>query len=172
MGESIHEYTVNTEVSIGVNDVNKFFPDTPADYLVCVDLPSIFTPERQRTIIESVHKKFFTHLSEWSKLVQRCQLFKLDKFPGCLEGLDTKDVVSYSNNSAFVATVIAYKMGATDIVLYGVDFVNHHHLSRTDVLKKQILDFKNLYDALQKRGVKLSVCSQYSELSKCIPVGK
>lgn len=167
LGQSIDKYTPSGDITIGVNDIFKIIP---VNNLVVIDTPEVFSKERLHTIINSTPDKFFTHLPQWRTLVPRYQKITLDKYPGCLDGLDNKELVCYSNNSTFVATVIAYKMKAKEIVLYGVDFKNHKHLSQSYILEKQLKHFHDLYLQLKHRGVKLFVCSNYSELSKIIPV--
>ena len=62
LGESLKEYSPSDNITIGVNDIFKFHP---VDYLVCVDNPQRFSAERFNTIINSNHKKFYTHYKKY-----------------------------------------------------------------------------------------------------------
>jgi hypothetical protein len=166
LGDSIHRYEVCENTTIGVNDINKFFPDTPVDYLVCVDLPACFTKERLHTIENSWCKKFFTPFDEW-KNHDSYQKIRLAPGRSNMKMFDNKDLVSYSNNSAFVACVMAFKLGAKEIRLFGADFTSHPNFTGQS-FKRAMDDFKSLHALLSERDVKLSVTKE-SMLSLFIP---
>jgi len=69
----------------------------------------------------------------------------------------------YSNNSTFVAVVLAYKLGATKINIFGADFNNHPNLDTKTVL----IDFKKLFDYLKGKRVEITV-TKGSQLNKLI----
>lgn len=163
LGESLSEYKGKINVSIGVNDIYKH---SPADYLVCVDPPKSFSKERLRTILNSQPKKFFTQLDCWQPLVRNMELIKFAHGNGRIVDLDT-DRICYSNNSAYVACVLAYKMGAKVINLYGVDF-NSHPNFKNESLEKTLNNYLSLYDNLLVRGVKMH-CTKQSRLNEFIP---
>ena len=167
LGQSIDKYRDSGNITIGVNDIFKIHP---VNNLVVVDTPSVFNATRLHTIINSTPNKFYSCSNDWRTMVSNFQHIKLDKFPGCLDGLDDRELVCYSNNSAFVATVIAYKMKAKRIVLYGVDFTAHHFLSQKEILQTQLKHFSNLHSKFKEMGVELYVADKRSELSKFIPV--
>ena len=82
LGESLKNFSPNGSVTIGVNDIYKHFP---ADYVVCVDTPDKFNPERFKTITSSYYKgshgiivtyditdrDSFAKISEWMAEVDR-----------------------------------------------------------------------------------------------------
>jgi hypothetical protein len=152
LGESLKEYSFSDNFKIGVNDIFKHYP---VDILVCVDRISAFTPERFETISKSTHSKFYTHLDEWQGHVKNVQLINLAGPRGSIKGIESNDV-PYSNNSTFVAVVLAYKHGATEINIFGADFNTHPNFidGKLDVT---LNDFKNLFDYLRKKGVKINV---------------
>lgn len=166
LGDSIHRYEFCGNTTIGVNDINKLFPDTPVDFLVCVDLPSAFTKERLHTIEKSFCVAFFSPFNEWKS---HTSFQKITLAPGRsnMKMFDNKDLVSYSNNSAFVACVMAFKLGAKEICLYGADFTSHPNFTGQS-FKRAIDDFKSLHALLSERDVKLSVTKE-SMLSLFIP---
>jgi hypothetical protein len=162
LGESLKEFKPSKNKTIGVNDI---FKHHSTDYLVCVDKPSRFTKDRLNTILKSDVKKFYTHLNEWSRLKVRTQIIKLNGLRGSLKGIEG-DEVCYSNNSTFVAVVLAYKMGATQINIYGADFNTHPNFKNT-LLETALEDFQKLFDYLIEQGVKINI-SKGSKLNDLI----
>jgi len=155
LGESLKEYSQkDNEVTFGVNDIFKHYP---VDYLICVDRIHRFTPKRFEAISKSTHKKFYTHLEEWKGNTNNVQLIKLSGARGCLKNIESNNIC-YSNNSTFVATVLAYKHGAKEISIYGADFNTHPNFkdAKGDVA---IQDFKNLFDYLKSKGVVINVAN-------------
>lgn len=124
--------------------------------------------DRINTIVKSTPLKFFTNRKEWEN-VKGYQFINLAQVRGSLKELRS-DKVCYSNNSPFVACVMAYKMGAKEIVLHGVDLVDHHALSKTEQFARAINDFKNLNNELKRDRVKMLVSSKYSKLSDFLPL--
>jgi len=162
LGRTVSQYQPNeTEISIGVNDINKFFE---TDYFVCVDKPQRFSAERLGRIINH-DSKMFTHLKEWEKY-RGINLIELANGRGNLKQLDS-DLFAFSHNSTFVAVVLAYKLGADKIKLYGVDF-NNHPAIKDLLLESSLKDFKSLNTELLKRGVELQTTKE-SRLSEFLP---
>lgn len=166
MGNSIDRYKHTSNITIGVNDVNKFFTKFCTDYLCVVDLPNAFSIERQNTIINSQCKKFFTPFDLWRPLVMNFQKIKFAAGRGNLAELNNKQVICYSNNSTFVASVLAYKLGAKEIYLYGADFNNHPKFIGSSY-DRAMKDFVALNQSLLLNGCKLYVTKE-SALSKYI----
>ena len=67
-----------------------------------------------------------------------------------------------------MAVHLAYKLGATDIVMWGVDFNNHP--SFMNQKEKALKDFSNLKNALNSRGVNFYVGNSISLFSSILPV--
>ena len=147
LGESIKEFTPKGNITIGVNDVAKHFS---TDYLVVVDKPEKFTKERLQTIVD--HRcTMYTHLKEWLPY-RKVKIIELSFGRGNLNDIETERFC-YSNNSTFVAVVLAYKLGATKINIFGADFNNHPNLDTKTVL----IDFKKLFDYLKSKGITINV---------------
>ena len=163
-GESALKYSNTGNITIGVNDCNKIYP---VDYLVCVDLPSAFSKERFKTILNSKPKKFFSQLREWDNLVNNYEKIEFVNGSGLFNDYDKK--ICYSNNSPFVACVMAYKLGARRINLYGADFNSHPNFIDVINLKKTLKDFNGLNKVLLSKGCNLYV-TQESKLSAFINV--
>lgn len=167
LGASLNEtikYVGGT--TIGVNDVYSSFR---TDYVVCVDKPQRFEALRRLTIADCKPEIFYSNCLEWS-FKKEFQHLKIAPIRSNLSTLDDINNVPYSNNSTFVACIMAYHLGATEIIMHGVDFKNHKQLSEPDTLERALKDFQNLFIEFNKRKIKLFINSNYSELSKIIPV--
>ncbi len=168
-GATLKNYVPDNNDAVGVNDIFKYHP---VKYLVCVDLPKRFDKKRMDIIADSWCYLFYTqYKNEWApyfirNLVPLC----LAPFRGNIDTLDNKDAMPFSNNSAFVAVVVAYHLKATKIILHGVAFTDHKNLSQPIIQKRAISDFKKLFHALHRRGVTMRVSSKESLLSTIMPV--
>lgn len=166
LGESLKYYKEDGNISIGVNDIHSRIK---TDFVVCVDHPEVFSPERLETILKTECKGFYSQLFEWHLyMVENFQKIEFNRGRGILDGLDS-DRFCYSNSSPYVATVLAYKLGAKEIILHGVDFKTHQHF-KGNSKDRALNDFKNLSIELKKRGVFLYVGNKYSELAKFLPI--
>lgn len=167
LGESLDNYSPDGNSTIGVNDIHSRIK---TDYVVCVDHPKAFTPDRLTTIYQTGCKGFYSQVIAWD----RVKNFKLIEFApgrGRLLELDSEKFC-YSSSSPYVACVLAYKLGAKQIVMHGVDFRTHKNFeafNKQESLKK---DFKNLSKELKRRGIQLFVGSDWSMLSEFLPVWK
>ena len=137
-------------IRIGVNDILKHFK---TDYIVCIDRMRSFSPERF-TMIYNNTVPMFTHLSERDlpykgKRVNielqehRGEFFSIEKF-----------AISYC--SPFVAMQVAAKMGASEIVVCGVDLNNHKLNTR---MRDMRYHFDELRQKLESQGIKVTSMS-------------
>lgn len=141
------------DASIGVNDI---WSKHHADYVVCVDMPQRFTPERLRIIEESRPIKFYSQLDYWQNHINFERISLLPYYPEYICQLDTPSLPK-SLCSPFIATVIAYKfLEAAEIHLFGVDMDNHPNLKGKS-LEKIKLHFTLLKQALRGKKVKLVI---------------
>lgn len=164
LGETLEDFQPDESITIGVNDIHS---TVKTDYVVCVDSKKAFAKDRLKDIEGSKCKGFYSQLDEWSN-IEKFQKMELAKVRGSLEEIDT-DKFCYSICSPFVACVLAYKLGAKRIVLWGVDFMSHPKIkdSRRD---RALKDFKALDIELRKKGVKMYVGDSLSYLSTFLPV--
>lgn len=167
LGPSLKNYTDVGNITIGVNDIWRYHP---VHFLVTADPPSRFTTERKNVILNSKPEMFLSAFTDWRGLVDKYYYMKLESGSGRLTKLDTRAVYSFSNNSTFIACVLAYKLRAKNILLHGVDFTDHHSLSKPQILDKVIRDFKGLAVAVKNRGVEIAVSSAQSALAQVLPI--
>lgn len=165
-GPSIKLWKPDGRIVFGVNDVGRF---ASVDYLICIDKPNVFTAERLEVIRNTKCKEFLTDIPYWESLHKSYKHFERTTGRGRIDLLDS-DKIIYSNNSTFTATVMAYKYGAKNITLYGVDFTGHHTLSIDYKLARALRDFAGLYKALKNKGIGLFVASEESKLAGVLPV--
>jgi hypothetical protein len=158
LGESLSEYKPNGNTTIGVNDI---YSRVKTDYVVCVDTFEPFTHERLRTILNTKCKGFYTHLDCW-KSVQNYTEIKIHR----VAELDS-ELFRYSNNSPFVACILAYKLGAKKIILWGVD-MNTHHALNGNSRDKAISDYIKLKGDLKEKGCELVIGSPLSALHRIL----
>lgn len=156
LGPSLERYKPSSNITIGVNDIYKYFR---TNYFIVVDLPKKFTSERLRNIVN--HKAIlYTHLDCWKSYHNKVELIQLANGRGNLKELDSEKYC-YSNNSTFVACILAYKLGAKEINLYGADFTNHKHI-KDSVKIQAIQHFIDLSRELKERDVQLRVTKESS----------
>ena len=172
LGESLQEFirshefgAFKNDLTIGVNDIAAEFP--AVDHVVCIDDPKAFNKERLDSILSTKCKGFYSQVESW-KTIPNFKLLKFQSGRGIIRDLDSEET-PYSISSPFVAAVIAYKLGAKEIVFHGVDF--RTHVNFTDHRKEKALrEIKELCVELIKKEVDCFVGSDWSELSRFLPI--
>lgn len=186
-GES-GQYWDGTGVSIGVNDCWKF--GHPTDYLMVIDPPARFTPERRKIIQNSKPKHFVTDSKAWLRLFHNpIEVDRLkpgdDKQIYCTNGPQLikynfrtwkgrlqNDQIQYWHTSPFPAISLAYKLGYREIILWGVDFKTHKSWNPTkkNELAFELQGYKELVKALSEVGVKVYLGHHDSMLNEFLEV--
>lgn len=142
-------FSTEYDLTIGVNDC-----PFPTDHLIICDHPRVFSHERLQ-IIQDHPGWLFTHIREWMQLRQ-AELIALTKDRSDVSNLES-DRYQHSISSPFIACVHAFKSGATEIHLAGVDLNGHPHLGQDHNIKKCQIDFGNLAAEMKKHGCKLGL---------------
>jgi len=165
-GESVGTFTPPPGcITIGTNDIGRLFDP---DYLVVVNPPAQFRPERWSYVEQSRARAVFSQLDlplARAPLVR----FRLGRFGEA--GFEEPDILHYTQNSPYVAVGLALFLGARRIGLIGVDFTDHHFFARTGphLLMPQLdqidREYGRLKDACAARGVELLNLSPVSRLS-------
>ena len=125
LGESIGLFIPSGNITFGVNDIYRIFP---VDFLVVIDAPNRFTPERLEVIKWSTPNSFISHRHEYRGRndYMKIDLWERTGLPIDLDG----EKINVSVFSPYVATIVAYKMFEPEVInLYGVDMTNHPNLS-------------------------------------------
>lgn len=168
IGESLREYiglALPNPNEIGVNDICTYLP---CDKVVCIDAPTAFEPKRRRHVANCRPSVFYSHHRDWEKHPAYSYIALQHGFVST-ESLKS-GVLYASNNSPYVACQLAYQLGATEIVLWGVDFNTHVHLSGDVMYTKAKTDYERLAKALKELNIGLYVGSKQSRLSEVLPV--
>lgn len=129
-------------ITVGVNDIWKRYR---VDYVVCIDKPDVFAPERREVIEQCTPAAFYSHIDLWEQyhgerfrqlnLTGRFAANKFDDWNALPRGLD----------STYIACMVAYHLGARGIVLYGADFIGHPNLDEPGKIKR----IQDCYRALE-----------------------
>lgn len=145
-------FKVPCDLSIGVNDCLKF--GHQVDYLVVVNSPVKFKADRLETIKNSKPKRFYCHDSNWKKWFK-----DVHQYIGMRPFITVyrKGRVYSTKTSPFVAITLAVKEGATEIILWGVDFINHHKFSpgKHRDFDKEFDNYRMLFEQMEKEGIKV-----------------
>lgn len=144
---------LSKNVIIGVNDIGRIYQP---NYLVVVNDKISFKPERWAFIENTQASIVFTHIRGLPVDESKRCIITLGKYGH--SDLD-KPAVDYTNNSPYIGVIIAYKMGARNIGLLGVDFTPNHFFAKTGdhPLSRKTNAINNEYimlgESLAKKGV-------------------
>ena len=171
MGDSLKEFTtkLHKEITIGVNYIWKYYP---SDIVICIDRIKSLPEWKTNIICQGRQKQFISNYNEWESIVANYKHKPLSGLGrGNLKDIDDIGVLCYASNSIYSAVVHAYHLGATDIVMYGVDFNNHPAINGK-FAETEISRIINLRNVLKERNVNLFVGSEKSKLHPQIEILK
>jgi hypothetical protein len=151
--------------SIGVNDCFRYHK---TNYLLIINAPNKFTPERMQVIRNSEPDKVFCHTMLWKQYFPNMEYITLQAFTS---GQIRPGMLYHSSTSPFAAMSLAYNIGAKEIILWGVDFKTHkHYHPGTQELKSELWKYNFFIEALEAKGTKVYQGCVGSELK--LPVWK
>jgi hypothetical protein len=158
-GSSLNLYDkFENHITIGVNDASS---KVYCKYLVVVNEPKNFKRGRWENVNKNTADYVFTHIQSLQQEDEgKKVIIKLGKRDGV--NLDNYGFIDYTNNSPYMATIIAYQMGARKIGLIGVDFTLNHFFGETGKhtlnrdLESIINQYSNLANALVSKGIKIA----------------
>lgn len=174
-GDSAKEwFNTPCDFSVGVNDCVKFGHEV--DYLVVVNSPSKFNPvqkngyqNRFKTITDSKPKQFFCHNSNWRPYFPNAEMLAMRSFIGQYK----KGRIYHTKTSPFVAITLAVNMGATELIIWGVDMINHHKFSEGKRDFNTELDYyRLLFEQLDNYGIKVWLGNDNTVLKQYLPLYK
>lgn len=164
LGPSIREYEPSGNETIGVNDINCHHK---VDRLLLMDPQSNFAINRLEIIKSSRPKYFYSNLHDWNFMPGFVKINVVDPSQGGkVDTLDDWNNLPRHVDSTFTAVCLAYHFDASDIVMYGVDFTDHHLKHYSDQI---IQAYSKLHGALIQRGVFLWLGTDKGLLSRFIP---
>lgn len=153
-------------ITIGVNDVPALFTPT---YNLVTDHPNRFSEHRKRYINEGDYKYLFTCVGGWRH--PRIVNFELGAKGS--SNLNNPKLVDHFLNSPYTAINVAYKLGAKNIAIIGVDFTDGHFyarkdgphsLSRMNYITDLNWGYNHIREALKSNGVNLYNLSSQSKI--------
>lgn len=166
LGESAKNYKGQSPC-IGVNDCKRlgFEPD----YLLLLNTPMQFAKDRFEVIKATKPKEIHTNSPNlWNKVFTDIQVNGFNSrswsHSNRLQKISS-NYLYHSKTSPFAAISLAYNIGYYDIVLWGVDFVNHRAYSPgKDMFAHEINNYKSFCMSLNEVGVKVYLGSEESNL--------
>lgn len=151
------------DFSVGVNDAAMWGKDP--DNLVIVNFERKFHSKRL-DVIKRTQSKVWTHTNTWKKHFPDANVIKLSPFSGWFR----KGMYYSLRTSPIVAMSVAVNLGATKLILFGIDFKNHksfnHGEKRGD---HEIRNYVKFFEALRKIGVEIYLGGEGSALQKYLP---
>lgn len=157
-------------LSIGVNDCEK--TGKKVDALVLINTPDRFFAERIDTIKASKAKIYTDDIcfNSWKRYFPAPIVLPMRRWAG---GFSEKrpDRIYHSDTSPFVAMSLAFVSGAKEIVLWGVDFQNHHLYSPGKIkFNNEVNNYRSFAAALKRKDCKVYVGDKRSFLAQFLPV--
>lgn len=148
-GDSARNWVPNG-ISIGSNDCEKF--GRPVDYLVLANAPHRFR-ERLETIKKSKAKVMVTSKTEWQKIFPNCeQIYRTTAYNQRILG----GFIYTARTTPIMCFSLALRLGATEIVMWGVDMVTHktyrQGLKQGDL---EIATYRRFFEQAKKLGIKV-----------------
>jgi hypothetical protein len=161
---AIEWYRTPCNLSIGCNDMLKF--GHQPDQLVLVNFEHKFSPDRLKTILKT-KAKVWTHTSTWKKAFPNAEVIRLTPFNGHVR----QGLIYSLRTSPVVAISLAVKQGATDIVLFGVDFLNHKSIrTGTRAGDHEVKCYLKLFQRLNEKGINVHVGAAGSCFDNQLPL--
>lgn len=166
VGESAKHYK-GQGPCIGVNDMSRW--GFEPEYLLLLNTPVQFTKDRFEIIKSTKPKIIYTNSpTQWEKVFS----YGVKEFnsrswshSNRLQKI-SKNYLYHSKTSPFAAISLAYSLGYDEIILWGVDFVNHRAYSPgKDMFAHEINNYKSFCMSLNEVGVKVYLGSEGSKLN-------
>lgn len=152
-------------VSVGVNDSFKW--GHHIEHLVVCNRPAMFSHDRAEIIKNSKPDHFYSHKADWQEWFP--EWHKLNLIPWY--GTYHKNKIYNSDTSPFIAICLAVKLGATEIVLWGVDFINHSKFKQGEPgTKREIETYIELIKELESIGIKFYIGSKGTAFDNYLPI--
>jgi hypothetical protein len=167
-GSSMKDYTdFSGFITIGVNDIERIL--TP-DYLVVVNEYHSFTRERWPWVYKTEASVVFTQIPNMP-VEKQDRIVRINL--GTRGGTNLTDPtrIDFTNNSPYMAVIIAAMLGADKIGLVGVDFTPNHFFAQTGTHRLNSglggidSEYSKLGESLLSKGIQIANLSQQSQIS-------
>ncbi len=149
---------------VGSNDCERF--GKPVDILILVNKPGKFG-ERIHTIKKSKAKVLTNSVAQWKPYFPNCEkIQRLISF----NKLILKNFIYSSKTSPIICLSLAIKMGATEIIMWGVDFMNHKYNQGTKNGALEIDLYKRFFKQLELKGIKVYLGANGTAFDNFLPL--
>lgn len=151
--------------SIGCNDAAKW--GKTLDSLLVCNRPSEFKGERFQTIINTKVENFYSHKGDWAKWFSGWKKISKVGWYGTLH----REQVYTSNTSPFIALSLAFHLGATEIIMWGCDFMNHQMYSEgKEETQREVQTYLQMIRMMNEQGCKVWLGSEGTAFDKHLPI--
>jgi hypothetical protein len=165
-GSSAQDFIPRGHV-IGCNDAARW--GKQLNSLVVCNRPQQFSKERYEIIRATKCETFYSHKSAWKA-----------EFPGWKKinlvpwyGTYNRGQIYSSNTSPIIAVTLAAKIGAKEIIMWGVDMMNHHLFNTGNhQTKKEVDIYLQLHEQLKENDIRLWLGNTGTAFDNVIPVWK
>lgn len=149
--------------SIGVNDC--WAKGLITDRLIVVNGFRKY-PDRLKVIQNSTPKDgLYSQIGSFAHHPNYKHIGTMQRWKGNLK----PEILYYSSTSPFIGISMAHNMGFKEIVLYGVDFIDHPTV-KNNSLKRELMQYDSFCKALLKEGTKVYLGSEFGALKEILPV--
>lgn len=163
-GESAQSWERRGTV-IGSNDCEKF--GKPVDILVLANHPAKFK-ERLNTIKKSKAKVMATSTKAWRPIFPTCELItRTTSFNRKI----VKGFVYTSQTTPIMCLSLAIRLGATEIVMWGCDMLNHKVFNRgTKKGDREISTYLRFFEDCKRINVKVYLGANKTAFDSVLPL--
>jgi len=169
---STSKYWDGVGPSIGVNDMKRLGFDPT--YLLIVNTPSQFAPDRMEYIKATKPHKFYTDQpNTWGKLFPSIPVIQINSRiwanSNKLQKI-SRNYLYHSKTSPFLAISMAFAWGFNEIILWGVDMVDHHRYKPGEgAFLNEYASYKSFCASLKEAGCNVYLGHEGSNL-KFLPI--
>lgn len=151
--------------TIGSNDCEKW--NKPVDILILANAPHKFK-ERLNIIKKSKARVLTTSVSQWKPIFPNCErIERLISF----NKLILKNFIYHSQTTPIICLSLAIKMGATQIIMYGCDFLNHRIWSKgTKSGDREIKQYMKFFAECKRIGIRVYLGANNTAFDSTLPL--
>lgn len=156
---------VKRGIAIGSNDCEKF--GQGVDHLILANHPAKFK-QRLHTIKKSKAEIWCSSARVWKQIFPACrQIDRVTAFNQRIVG----GFIYTSRTTPIMCLSMAVKMGAKEVIMWGVDMINHHAFRRgVKAGDQEIVVYKKFITAMRTQGINVYLGSHGTALDNFIPL--
>jgi hypothetical protein len=153
-------------LTIGVNEYLMW--GRQADIMVTVNAPHKFSSDEMNYICQHKGKVLTNSIHQWSKYFPQAEPLK---HMGPFNLRVQKGRIYSSSTSPMIAISYAMQQGATEVVLYGVDMLNHDKFSKgTKHGDHEISVYNRFFTSVEKSGNRVYLGATGTAFDQTLPL--